>query len=438
MAKLIVENNGPLHGIVEISGAKNAVLPLMTATLLTDEKCSINGIPDLTDVFVMKDMLTSFGAKVKAEKDDNGISRIDVQADDITNIRGSKELVSEMRASTMVMGPLLAKCGRCVMPLPGGCAIGSRPIDLHLKGFKALGATVIENSDESVISLVTDAEGLKGDIIYLDFPSVGATENILMAATLAKGTTVIENAAKEPEIVDLANLLNKMGAKIKGAGTDTIRITGVDKLHGAVHTVIPDRIETATFMLAAAITRGKILIKNAIPGHVRPIIAKLKECNVDVEIVDEGIYVNGANKELVATDIKTLPYPGFPTDIQSPFMAFLTTVDGESKVKETVFENRFMHVNELNRMGAKISTRDREAFVHGNTKLVGAKVRATDLRAGAAMVLAGLVAEGVTEISEIYHIERGYENFTKKMKNLGAKIERVVEEGDKVERHVGI
>lgn len=438
MAKLIVENNGPLHGIVEISGAKNAVLPLMAATLLTDEKCSINGIPDLTDVFVMKDMLTSFGAKVKAEKDDNGISRIDVQADDITNIRGSKELVSEMRASTMVMGPLLAKCGRCVMPLPGGCAIGSRPIDLHLKGFKALGATVIENSDESVISLVTDAEGLKGDIIYLDFPSVGATENILMAATLAKGTTVVENAAKEPEIVDLANLLNKMGAKIKGAGTDTIRITGVDKLHGAVHTVIPDRIETATFMLAAAITRGKILIKNAIPGHVRPIIAKLKECNVDVEIVDEGIYVNGANKELVATDIKTLPYPGFPTDIQSPFMAFLTTVDGESKVKETVFENRFMHVNELNRMGAKISTRDREAFVHGNTKLVGAKVRATDLRAGAAMVLAGLVAEGVTEISEIYHIERGYENFTKKMKNLGAKIERVVEEGDKVERHVGI
>lgn len=438
MAKLIVENNGPLHGIVEISGAKNAVLPLMAATLLTDEKCSINGIPDLTDVFVMKDMLTSFGAKVKAEKDDNGISRIDVQADDITNIRGSKELVSEMRASTMVMGPLLAKCGRCVMPLPGGCAIGSRPIDLHLKGFKALGATVIENSDESVISLVTDAEGLKGDIIYLDFPSVGATENILMAATLAKGTTVIENAAKEPEIVDLANLLNKMGAKIKGAGTDTIRITGVDKLHGAVHTVIPDRIETATFMLAAAITRGKILIKNAIPGHVRPIIAKLKECNVDVEIVDEGIYVNGANKELVATDIKTLPYPGFPTDIQSPFMAFLTTVDGESKVKETVFENRFMHVNELNRMGAKISTRDREAFVHGNTKLVGAKVRATDLRAGAAMVLAGLVAEGVTEISEIYHIERGYENFAKKMKNLGAKIERVVEEGDKVERHVGI
>lgn len=438
MAKLIVENNGPLHGIVEISGAKNAVLPLMAATLLTDEKCSINGIPDLTDVFVMKDMLTSFGAKVKAEKDDNGISRIDVQADDITNIKGSKELVSEMRASTMVMGPLLAKCGRCVMPLPGGCAIGSRPIDLHLKGFKALGATVIENSDESVISLVTDAEGLKGDIIYLDFPSVGATENILMAATLARGTTVIENAAKEPEIVDLANLLNKMGAKIKGAGTDTIRITGVDKLHGAVHTVIPDRIETATFMLAAAITRGKILIKNAIPGHVRPIIAKLKECNVDVEIVDEGIYVNGANKELVATDIKTLPYPGFPTDIQSPFMAFLTTVDGESKVKETVFENRFMHVNELNRMGAKISTRDREAFVHGNTKLVGAKVRATDLRAGAAMVLAGLVAEGVTEISEIYHIERGYENFTKKMKNLGAKIERVVEEGDKVERHVGI
>ncbi len=438
MAELIVENNGPLHGIVEISGAKNAVLPLMAATLLTEEKCIINGIPDLTDVFVMKDMLKNFGAKVKTHSDENGVSGIEVEAKEITSIRGNKELVSEMRASTMVMGPLLARCGRCVMPLPGGCAIGSRPIDLHLKGFKALGATVIENNDESTVTIISDSNGLKGDAIYLDFPSVGATENILMAATLADGATVIENAAKEPEIVDLANLLNKMGAKIKGAGTDTIRITGVKSLHGAIHTVIPDRIETATFMLAAAITRGTVLIKNSIPGHVRPIIAKLKECNVDVKLLDEGIYVDASNRNLIATNIKTLPYPGFPTDIQSPFMAFLTTVDGDSTVKETVFENRFMHVNELNRMGADIITRDREAFVHGNTNLIGAKVRATDLRAGAAMVLAGLVADGVTEISEIYHIERGYEKFAEKMRSLGAKIERIIEEGDSDERHVGI
>lgn len=438
MAKLIVENNGPLHGTVEISGAKNAVLPLMAATLLTDEKCLITGIPALTDVFVMRDMLINFGARVDTSKDEYGSAKIEVEAGEIASIKGNKELVSEMRASTMVMGPLLARCGRCVMPLPGGCAIGSRPIDLHLKGFRALGATVIENNEESTITLVTGDDGLVGDAIYLDFPSVGATENILMAATLAKGTTVIENSAKEPEIIDLANLLNKMGAKIKGAGTDTIRITGVERLHGAIHTVIPDRIETGTFMLAAAITRGTILVKNAIPGHVRPIIAKLKECNVDVEILDEGIYVNAANKDLIATDIKTLPYPGFPTDIQSPFMAFLTTVNGESIVRETVFENRFMHVIELNRMGAEIITKDREAYVHGNTKLVGAKVRATDLRAGAAMVLAGLVAEGVTEVSEIYHIERGYEKFVSKMSKLGAKIERVSEEGDKDERHVGI
>lgn len=438
MAKLIVENNGPLHGTVEISGAKNAVLPLMAATLLTDEKCLIIGIPALTDVFVMRDMLINFGARVDTSKDEYGSAKIEVEAGEIASIKGNKELVSEMRASTMVMGPLLARCGRCVMPLPGGCAIGSRPIDLHLKGFRALGATVIENNEESTITLVTGDDGLVGDAIYLDFPSVGATENILMAATLAKGTTVIENSAKEPEIIDLANLLNKMGAKIKGAGTDTIRITGVERLHGAIHTVIPDRIETGTFMLAAAITRGTILVKNAIPGHVRPIIAKLKECNVDVEILDEGIYVNAANKDLIATDIKTLPYPGFPTDIQSPFMAFLTTINGESIVRETVFENRFMHVIELNRMGAEIITKDREAYVHGNTKLVGAKVRATDLRAGAAMVLAGLVAEGVTEVSEIYHIERGYEKFVSKMSKLGAKIERVSEEGDKDERHVGI
>lgn len=424
MAKILVNESGPLHGTVQISGAKNAVLPLMAATLLTGDTCRIEDVPDLADVKVMREMLKSFGAEV--EELSPGV--ISVTAKEIKTTVGDSELVSEMRASTMVMGPLLARCGKCVMPMPGGCSIGKRPIDLHLKGFRALGATVEFDADKEHVILTAGPDGLMGDAIYLDFPSVGATENILMAATLAKNVTIIENAAKEPEIVDLANQLNKMGAKIKGAGTDTIRITGVESLSGSIHTVIPDRIETGTFMLAAAITRGDVLVQNGIPGHVRPIIAKLKECGVKVEVQDDGIYVDAREGELVATDIKTLPYPGFPTDIQSPFMTFLTTVHGQSIVRETVFENRFMHVVELNRMGADITTESREAFVPGGKKLHGAKVRATDLRAGAAMVLAGLVATGTTEVSEIYHIERGYENFVQKFKGIGGDLMRVEED----------
>lgn len=422
MAKILVNNNGPLHGEVAVSGAKNAVLPLLAATLLTDEQCVIEGVPALADVAVMKKMLLNYGAIV----DDQEVGLVRVQAKEITTVEGDPALVQEMRASTVAMGPLLARCGKVVMPMPGGCTIGKRPIDLHLKGFRALGATVEEFEDKVVITAGPD--GLIGDAIYLDFPSVGATENILMAAVLAKGTTIIENAAKEPEIIDLANLLNKMGAKIKSAGTDMIRIEGVSKLSGAIHEVIPDRIEAGTFMLAAAITRGDVLVKNALPGHIRPIIAKLKECGVKVDVVDEGIYVDAREGNLIATDIKTLPYPGFPTDIQSPFMAFLTTVTGKSVVRETVFENRFMHVVELNRMGADISTENREAAIPGGKSLHGAKVRATDLRAGAAMVLAGLVAEGTTEVSEIYHIERGYENFVNKFKSIGADIMKVNED----------
>lgn len=422
MAKILVNNNGPLHGEVAVSGAKNAVLPLLAATLLTDEQCVIEGVPALADVAVMKKMLLNYGAIV----DDQEVGLVRVQAKEITTVEGDPALVQEMRASTVAMGPLLARCGKVVMPMPGGCTIGKRPIDLHLKGFRALGATVEEFEDKVVITAGPD--GLIGDAIYLDFPSVGATENILMAAVLAKGTTIIENAAKEPEIIDLANLLNKMGAKIKSAGTDMIRIEGVSKLSGAIHEVIPDRIEAGTFMLAAAITRGDVLVKNALPGHIRPIIAKLKECGVKVDVVDEGIYVDAREGNLIATDIKTLPYPGFPTDIQSPFMAFLTTVTGKSVVRETVFENRFMHVVELNRMGADISTENREAVIPGGKSLHGAKVRATDLRAGAAMVLAGLVAEGTTEVSEIYHIERGYENFVNKFKSIGADIMKVNED----------
>ena len=421
MAKILVNNSGPLHGEVWISGAKNSVLPLLAATIMTKDTCVIEDVPDLADVSVMKKMLSKYGAKI----DDTEEGVIRISTPEIISCEGDRDLVQEMRASLFTMGPMLARYGKVVMPMPGGCTIGKRPIDLHLKGFRALGAEVIEDDANEMVTVTAGPDGLRGDVIYLDFPSVGATENILMAATLAKGTTIIENAAKEPEIIDLANQLNKMGARIKSAGTDMIRIEGVEKLSGCIHEAIPDRIETGTFMLAAAITRGDILIRNAIPGHVRPIMAKLRECNVDIEVRPEGIYVDARDRDLVATDIKTLPYPGFPTDIQSPFMAFLTTVQGSSVVRETVFENRFMHVVELNRMGADIQTENREAVVPGGKKLKGAKVRATDLRAGAAMVLAGLAATGTTEISEIFHIERGYENFVGKFKALGADIMKI-------------
>ena len=421
MAKILVNNSGPLHGEVWISGAKNSVLPLLAATIMTDDTCVIEDVPDLADVSVMKKMLCKYGAKI----DDAEEGTIRISTPEIISCVGDRELVQEMRASLFTMGPMLARYGKIVMPMPGGCTIGKRPIDLHLKGFRALGAEVFEDDENELVSVTAGPEGLRGDVIYLDFPSVGATENILMAATLAKGTTIIENAAKEPEIIDLANQLNKMGARIKSAGTDMIRIEGVEKLSGCIHEAIPDRIETGTFMLAAAITRGDILVRNAIPGHVRPIMAKLRECNVGVEVTPEGIYVDARDRDLIATDIKTLPYPGFPTDIQSPFMAFLTTVNGSSVVRETVFENRFMHVVELNRMGAGIEIENREAIVPGGKQLKGAKVRATDLRAGAAMVLAGLAATGTTEISEIYHIERGYENFVGKFKALGADIMKI-------------
>ena len=421
MAKILVNNSGPLHGEVWISGAKNSVLPLLAATIMTTDTCVIEDVPDLADVSVMKKMLSKYGAKI--DDTEEGVIRISMP--EIISCEGDRDLVQEMRASLFTMGPMLARYGKVIMPMPGGCTIGKRPIDLHLKGFRALGAEVVEDDANETVTVTAGPEGLRGDVIYLDFPSVGATENILMAATLAKGTTIIENAAKEPEIIDLANQLNKMGARIKSAGTDMIRIEGVERLSGCIHEAIPDRIETGTFMLAAAITRGDILVRNAIPGHVRPIMAKLRECNVDIEVRPEGIYVDARDRKLVATDIKTLPYPGFPTDIQSPFMAFLTTVEGSSVVRETVFENRFMHVVELNRMGADIQIENREAIGPGGKTLKGAKVRATDLRAGAAMVLAGLAATGTTEISEIFHIERGYENFVGKFKALGADIMKI-------------
>ncbi|MCQ2551178.1 MAG: UDP-N-acetylglucosamine 1-carboxyvinyltransferase [Clostridia bacterium] len=419
MAKYLVQKSGPLSGEVTISGAKNAVLPLMAAGLLAEEQTTIKDVPALRDVNVLMEVMMKLGAEI--DMPEEGV--LNIHTKEIQTTEADFDLFKKMRASILVMGPLLAREGKARMPLPGGCSIGARPIDLHLKGFRQLGATT--EVKDTYVEAVAPEGGLVGGSVYLDFPSVGATENIMMAAVLAQGTTYIENAAEEPEIVDLANFLNKMGARIKGAGTDTIKIEGVEHLKGTVHRVIPDRIETGTFMLAAAITRGEILIKNVVTDHVKPIIAKLRECGVQVELVDEGMYVNGGNKALTATDIKTLPYPGFPTDIQSPFMAFLTTVEGESQVQETVFENRFMHVAELNRMGANIKTDGRSAVIPGGKQLVGSQVIATDLRAGAAMVLAGLVAEGTTEISEIYHIDRGYEKFVEKFRGLGATIIRI-------------
>ena len=419
MAKFLVQKSSPLSGEVTISGAKNAVLPLMAATLLSTDECNISDVPCLADVTVMKKILESIGSTIEEPVP----SILNIRTENITTTEPDNELVGMMRASFVVMGPLLGRMGHAKLYRPGGCSIGARPIDLHLKGFKALGAKITITDD--YIEAEAPENGLVGTTIYLDFPSVGATENIMMAAALANGVTYIENAAEEPEITDLANLINKMGGKIKGAGTDNIKIEGVASLHGAEHTVIPDRIEAGTFMLAAAITRGQLLIRNVTPDHLKPVTAKLRECGVTVEMGDEGMYVLADDRELTSTDIKTMPYPGFPTDIQSPFMAFLTTVYGHSNVIETVFENRFMHVAELNRMGANIEIQGNKALIKGGRRLKGTQVIATDLRAGAAMVLAGLVAEGTTQVSEIYHIERGYENFVEKFRRIGANIMRI-------------
>ncbi|MDD6310583.1 MAG: UDP-N-acetylglucosamine 1-carboxyvinyltransferase [Firmicutes bacterium] len=421
MARFLVEKSGPLTGEVTISGSKNAVLPIMAATLLTDEECEILDVPALRDVDVMCNLLESLGATTNKDLDNH---RVLVKAEGEIKSEAPFDLVKMMRASILVLGALILRTGRAVIHLPGGCAIGERPVELHLKGLKALG---VEVDSEQLKKGIVDAKATKlvGDTIYLDFPSVGATEVIIMAASLAEGTTILENAAQEPEIVDLANFLSKMGAKIKGAGTDTIKIEGVKKLKGVSHHVIPDRIEAGTFMVGAAITGGKILIKNMLTNHLKAVIAKLKECGVVITPTDEGVIVDGSVNPIISTDVKTLPYPGFPTDMQSPFMALLTVADGPSVVIETVFENRFMHVAEFNRMGAGIRTEGKCAIIPGGKKLHGAPVAATDLRAGAAVVLTGLVADGTTEITDIYHVDRGYEFFVDKLKALGANITRV-------------
>ncbi len=421
MAKFLVQKSAPLKGEVTISGAKNAVLPIMAAALLTEEKCTIMETPALRDVDVMCQLLESLGSIVTSRLEDN---IVEIESRDITEYEAPFELVKKMRASILVIAPLLVRTGRAAIPLPGGCAIGKRPIELHLKGLRALGVEIKENSGDQGL-LEAKATKLTGSEIYLDFPSVGATEVIIMAAALAEGTTVVENAAQEPEIVDLANFLNRMGARIKGAGTDTIKIEGVEKLHGVTHSVIPDRIEAGTFMVASVITGGNILIRNVVPDHVKAITAKLKECGAEIYMEEEGMVVRGDVNPIVSTDVKTLPYPGFPTDLQSPFMALLAVSKGPSVVIETVFENRFMHVSEFNRMGANIKTEGNCAIIPGGKQLQGAQVVATDLRAGAAVILTGLVAEGTTEVSDIYHIDRGYEKFVDKFRGLGATIIRI-------------
>ena len=413
MAKIIVRKSNPLNGSVRIDGAKNAVLPIIAATLLAKGKSVLREVPNLKDVHVISDLLRHLGAEVEYEG-----TTLTVDATNLTTYDAPYELVRKMRASFLVMGPLLARFNQTKISMPGGCAIGTRPIDLHLKGFKALGADVV--MDHGFVEAKTDK--LVGSKLYLDFPSVGATENIMMAAVLAEGTTIIENAAEEPEIVDLANFLNEMGADVKGAGTNTIRIKGVKELTATEHDVIPDRIEAATFMVAAAMTKGDITVENVILEHLKPVTAKLREAGCEVIEMDKSIRVIGPEK-LKAVDIKTLPHPGFPTDVQAQFMAMLTVSKGTGVVIETVFENRFMHVAEFNRMGANIKIEGRSAIVEGVEKLYGSKVNATDLRAGAALILCGLIAEGETEIGEIYHIQRGYVDIDKKITALGGNIE---------------
>ena len=418
MEKLIVKGGNRLVGAVKTSGAKNAVLPIIAASILGTTPSHLDEVPMLEDVHTISEVLKCLGLAVECSPEKNVL---DIDSTEITSYEAPYELVRTMRASFLVMGPLLARIGKARISMPGGCAIGARPIDIHLKGFEALGVKIEQGHGYIEASA---PEGLKGTSIYFDFPSVGATENIMMAASLAEGTTILENAAEEPEIVDLANYLNKMGAKIRGAGTDTIRIEGVDKLHGADYTIIPDRIEAGTYMIAAAMTGGDIVVENVLPEHQKPLIAKLREAGAVVEEDIDKVRVIGKNP-LKAVSIKTLPYPGFPTDMQAQMMAMMVIAEGRSKVTETVFENRFMHVVELNRMGAQISTEGHSAVIDGPCKLTGCDVRATDLRAGAAMILAGLEAEGTTRIGDLHHIDRGYENIVAKLKNLGADIERI-------------
>ncbi|MCR4436412.1 MAG: UDP-N-acetylglucosamine 1-carboxyvinyltransferase [Clostridiales bacterium] len=418
MSRFIINAGKPLKGRVRVSGAKNSVLPIIAASLLTDGQSVFEEIPYLNDVRVMCDLLKSLGASVDFLENR---TKLRIDPGRITNATTPYELVNKLRASFLVMGPLLAREGIARISLPGGCAIGSRPVDLHLKGLSAMGAEIVQ--EHGYIEARTKGR-LKGGKIYLDFPSVGATENIMMAAVLANGQTIIENAAIEPEIVDLATYLTAMGADVRGAGTDTIKIMGVNSLKGSTHAVIPDRIEAGTYMVAAVITGGDVIIDNVVPDHLKPVSAKLREAGVEISEELTSIHVCAGGR-VKALDIKTHPYPGFPTDMQAQMTALMSKAEGTSMIIETIFENRFMHVSELKRMGANIKIEGRSAIIEGKQELLGAQVKATDLRAGAALVLAGLGAEGTTEIADIEHIDRGYVKIDEKLNALGADIKRV-------------
>ncbi len=415
MDKIIIEGPTRLNGKIAVSGAKNAVLPIIVASLLSEGTCRILDVPNLADVITIRDVLNDLGAK--AEMIDTNIMEINCSG--IFKHEAPYDYVSKMRASVLVMGPLLGRLGKARISMPGGCAIGTRPIDLHLKGFEAMGVRITMEHGY----IMAEAPKLTGARVYLDYPSVGATENILMAGVLAEGITIIENAAEEPEIVDLANFVNSMGGKVKGAGTKIIKIEGVRELGPTTHTVIPDRIEAGSYMIAATITGGELILENVIIDHLKPVIAKLKEVGAEIEEGESGLFIR-QNNPIKAVDIKTLPYPGFPTDLQAQFMALMSVAQGTSVLSETVFENRFMHAEELRRMGADIKIQGRSAVIEGVPKLAGTQVKASDLRAGAALIIAGLAAEGETELTNVYHIDRGYDGIVDKFRQVGAKIKR--------------
>ena len=425
MEKIIIQGgNNRLVGRVKIEGAKNAVLPLLAATVLASEgKTTLKNVPVLSDVFTMNNVVRGLNTQVDFNQDENTVV---VDATKPLTEEAPYKYVSKMRASIVVLGPILARNGHAKVSMPGGCTIGSRPIDLHLKGLEAMGAQITQTAGY----IEAKADRLMGAHIYMDFPSVGATQNIMMAATLAKGTTVIENAAREPEIVDLALLLNKMGAKVRGAGTENITIIGVEKLHGAEHNVVQDRIEAGTFMVAAAMTGGDLLIEDAIWEHNRPLLSKMQEMGVEVIEEDEGIRVRSDVSKFKAVSVRTWPYPGFPTDMQAQFTALMAIAQGESVMVETVFENRFQHLEEMRRMGLHSDIMRDTARIWGGGSLQGAEVMSTDLRASATLILMGLIAEGETKVSKLVHLDRGYYKFHEKLAALGANVKRVKEEDD--------
>ena len=425
MQKIVVQGGVPLRGEVRISGAKNAVLPILCATLLADEPVAISNVPHLHDVVTTTRLLAGLGAGITIDQGTLGTgkaSAVEVDPRSVNSHVAPYELVKTMRASVLVLGPLLAKYGNAEVSLPGGCAIGSRPVDQHLKGMEALGATV--HVEHGYIRAEVEG-GLRGGNVVFDMVSVGATENVMMAATLARGTTVMENCAMEPEIVDLADCLIAMGAKIEGAGTSRIVIEGVDRLHGAHHAVLADRIETGTFLVAAAMTGGRVTAVNAHAGSLDAVLRKLEQAGADITIDGDRITLDMHGHRPKAVDIATAPHPGFPTDMQAQFMAMNAIADGAAIINETIFENRFMHVQELQRLGADIHVQGHSAMMRGVPQLSGAPVMATDLRASASLILAGLVADGETTIDRIYHLDRGYEHIEEKLSGLGARIRRV-------------